>query len=149
MSFFSSAWLLGELGNLSQQALQCEDVLTVHSRQLYLWETLHKPIEELFGIVCNEVDARTQPFSSLLQLARSNHEEVTNEAISLSQSVQQLHQRVVLDESLSKEWTAVANFNLNLEGVVGKALTYVTRMKESWQHLLRDRAARGKHYVLP
>nr|CAG4647695.1 EOG090X01SN [Moina brachiata] len=141
-----STWLLGELGNLSQQALQCEDILTVHSRQLYLWETLHKPIEELFGIVCNEEDARIQPFSSLLQLARSNHEEVANEAISLSQSVQQLHQRVVLDESLSKEWTAVANFNLNLEGVVGKALTYVTRMKESWQHLLRDRAARVLTY---
>lgn len=139
-----SSCLFDELSSLSQQAIQCEDLLAVHSRQLHLWETLHKPIKDFLGLVSNEEKARIQQLNSLLQLARSNHEETANETISLSQSVQQLHQRVVLDESLSKEWTAVANFNLNLEGVVGKALTFVTRMKDSWQHLLRDRATRGK-----
>lgn len=140
---------MAELNNLSQQALQCEDIVAVHGRQLYIWETLHKPIRDFVGIMSNEDNMKMQPLTSFLNLARSNHEEVANEAVSLSQSVQQLHQRVVVDESLSKEWTAVANFSLNLEGVVGKALTYVTRMKESWQHLLRDRAARGRQTIFP
>ena len=62
--------------------------------------------------------------------------------------VQQLNQKVLRDESLAKEWSSVSRPAALLNGVLGKAGTYVMRLKESWQHLLRDRAARGTYPML-
>ena len=81
---------------------------------------------------------------NILQLAKSQFNDISNQMASFSPSVKQLCQRVVRDESLAKEWANTNRTFSVLNGICGKSTTYVTRLKDSWQHLLRDRAARGK-----
>lgn len=57
--------------------------------------------------------------------------------------VAQLYERVVTGGQLRQQWhVAAGNDAQSVERSPNKAQTYVTKMRESWQHLLRDRAAR-------
>ncbi|XP_058450349.1 serine/threonine-protein kinase TBK1 [Malaya genurostris] len=62
--------------------------------------------------------------------------------------VQQLHNRFVVEESLSRDWN-LAYRDLrspNKHRVNEKAKYLVDRLRDSWQHLLRDRATRSLTY---
>lgn len=63
----------------------------------------------------------------------------------VSDPVQQLHNRFVMEESLSREWiTAYRELRSpNKNRVNEKAKYLVDRLRDSWQHLLRDRATRS------
>ncbi|KAI5711291.1 hypothetical protein M8J75_015808 [Diaphorina citri] len=72
----------------------------------------------------------------------------TNQLNSLSLNVEQLYQRCVLDKTLSKEWTN-ATRPIICPGKVkvpARAKTLTERLRDSWQHLLRDRATRTLSY---
>ncbi|XP_045622551.1 inhibitor of nuclear factor kappa-B kinase subunit epsilon isoform X3 [Procambarus clarkii] len=56
--------------------------------------------------------------------------------------VSQLYERVVSGAQLRRQWQQVRNDAATVERAPNKASTYVNKMRESWQHLLRDRAAR-------
>ncbi|XP_042862364.1 inhibitor of nuclear factor kappa-B kinase subunit epsilon-like isoform X2 [Penaeus japonicus] len=56
--------------------------------------------------------------------------------------VNQLYERVVRGGQLRRQWQQAGNNAVAVERAPNKASTYVTKLRESWQHLLRDRAAR-------
>jgi hypothetical protein len=99
----------------------------------------------MFRLFPYDDNISSNSLENIIQLARSHYNDVTNQMTSIGPSVKQLCQRVVRDESLAKEWISTNRTFCVLNGVCGKSTTYVTRLKDSWQHLLRDRAARGKY----
>ena len=64
----------------------------------------------------------------------------------LSPAVHQLHKRYSSEGHLTKEWGEVTREMADISTRGQRATTYVTKLKESWQHLLRDRASRTLTY---
>ena len=82
----------------------------------------------------------------------------------LSPAIAQLHKRCVTERHLTREWAEATRDTANSPAAAGgggnvnaaaardlapaaaKAKTYVGKLKESWQHLLRDRASRTLTY---
>ena len=58
----------------------------------------------------------------------------------------QLHKRYSSEGHLTKEWGEVTREMADISTGGQRATTYVTKLKESWQHLLRDRASRTLTY---
>lgn len=71
--------------------------------------------------------------------------ELVNE---LAPAIQQLHQRYVTEHTLQNEWS-VTTHDLPCPArshAPARARTMVDRLRDSWQHLLRDRATRSLTY---
>ena len=64
----------------------------------------------------------------------------------LAPAIGQLHKRTITERQLSREWSEVTReiSNISTSGI--KARTHVGKLKDSWQHLLRDRASRTLTY---
>nr|CAG4650767.1 EOG090X01SN [Simocephalus serrulatus] len=139
-------WLVIQLQSLSRQSSHCEEQLFSWNRQLHLWQKFHVVLKDLLRILPCDENISLNSLENFLQMAKSNYNEASNQMTSVTPSVKQLCQRVVRDESLAKEWASVSRTLCPLTGVCGKSSTYVARLKESWQHLLRDRAARVLTY---
>ena len=60
----------------------------------------------------------------------------------LSPAITQLNRRYVRDHHLAREWSGVTREMPKISPAAPKAKTFVSKLKESWQHLLRDRASR-------
>lgn len=135
-----------QLELLVKQSHHCEEQLTLWNRQFLLWQKLHVAVKEIFRLAPQEESVNLSSLDSFLQLAKSQHNDNIKQMSGVIPGVQQLNQKVLRDESLTKEWSSVSRPSTLLNGVSGKAATYVMRLKESWQHLLRDRAARGNDY---
>lgn len=110
----------------------------------------------------DEIGSTTQELANTLELLTMNNE-VYNEEIKClleelmtlkqdflraSEPVQQLFNRFVTENNLMREWTTssrdVQNPSKNYANERGKYL--VERLRDSWQHLLRDRATRSLTY---
>ncbi|XP_047117169.1 serine/threonine-protein kinase TBK1 [Schistocerca piceifrons] len=63
----------------------------------------------------------------------------------LAPAATQLRRRCVADGALRREWTSAAGAPPS-PGAPARAATLVSRLRDSWQHLLRDRAARNLTY---
>ncbi|TRY61517.1 hypothetical protein TCAL_11508 [Tigriopus californicus] len=61
-------------------------------------------------------------------------------------AIEQLNKRYVLEHHLIREWKEVTREINNISPCAIKGKTYVGKLKESWQHLLRDRASRTLTY---
>lgn len=139
----SRTWLTNELHSLSRQSAHCEEQLFSWNRQLHLLQKFHAVVKDLLRLLYYDENISSNSLESFMQLAKSHYNDVSNQLASIIPSIKQLYQRVVRDENLVKEWTAACRTFSALNGVCGKSATYVIRLKDSWQHLLRDRAARG------
>lgn len=65
----------------------------------------------------------------------------------LSAAISQLHRRCITEHQLPREWKdATRELPSTIMPAAVKAKTYVAKLKESWQHLLRDRASRTLTY---
>lgn len=66
----------------------------------------------------------------------------------LAPAIQQLHQRYGVEKTLKQEWMKlVKTINCPMETrAPARARTLVERLRDSWQHLLRDRATRSLTY---
>jgi len=131
---------------LAKQSHHCEEQLTLWNRQFLLWQKLHVAVKDMFRLVPQEESRNLNSLDTFLQLAKSQHNDNIKQMSGVIPGVQQLNHKVLRDESLAKEWNSVSRPSSLLNGVSGKAATYVMRLKESWQHLLRDRAARVLTY---
>ena len=60
--------------------------------------------------------------------------------------INHLNKRYVTEHQLSREWNEVTREISNISPCAVKAKTFVAKLKESWQHLLRDRASRTLTY---
>ncbi|KAK4024577.1 hypothetical protein OUZ56_010000 [Daphnia magna] len=139
-------WLVNQLQSLLRLNAHCEEQLLAWNRQLHLWQKFHVIIKDMARLLPGEEIMSSNSLESFLQLSKSHYSDVSNQMASVTPSVKQLCQRVVRDESLAKEWASTNRACGVISGVSGKSSTYVTRLKESWQHLLRDRAARVLTY---
>lgn len=133
-----------QLQSLSRQSTHCEEQLFSWNRQLHLWQKFHTVMKDMLRLLHSDENINLNSLDNFLQLAKSHYNDTSTQMTSITPSVKQLYQRVVRDESLAKEWTSVSRGLNSLKGVCGKSSTYVARLKDSWQHLLRDRAARGE-----
>lgn len=132
-----------QLQSLVNQSNHCEEQLTGWNRQFLSWQKLHVAVKDIFRLVPHGDTFNLNSLDTFLQMAKSQHNDNIKQMSAIIPGVQQLNQKVLRDESLVKEWASVSRPSSILNGVFGKANTYVMRLKESWQHLLRDRAARG------
>ena len=64
----------------------------------------------------------------------------------LTPAIEQLNRKFVTDRQLTREWQDITRDIPVIDTSSTKARTYVAKMKESWQHLLRDRASRTLTY---
>lgn len=66
----------------------------------------------------------------------------------LALAIQQLHTRYVAEHALTREWTSCTRGITcpNQSRAPARARTLVDRLRDSWQHLLRDRATRSLTY---
>ena len=64
----------------------------------------------------------------------------------LAPAIGQLHKRIVTERQLGREWSEVTREITNISSSGIKARTHVGKLKDSWQHLLRDRASRTLTY---
>ena len=64
----------------------------------------------------------------------------------LAPAIGQLHKRIVVERQLTREWGEATREIVNISSSATKARTHVGKLKDSWQHLLRDRASRTLTY---
>lgn len=66
----------------------------------------------------------------------------------LSDPIRQHHNRFVVDDGLTRQWQSATHQikSPNDELLHGRMKHLVERLRESWQHLLRDRATRSLTY---
>ena len=136
-----------QLQLLLNQSNHCEEQLTCWNRQFLSWQKLHIAVKDIFRLIPHGDTLNLNSLDTFLQMAKSQHNDNIKQMSAVIPGVQQLNQKVLRDESLVKEWASVSRPSSILNGVFGKANTYVMRLKESWQHLLRDRAARGRMWT--
>jgi len=99
-------------------------------------------ISNLLKVVGQDCDVKNVDWESQLN---SLQQDLMRE---VNQAIQQLHKRYVVDETLKCEWdNATHDLPCPAERRMPfKARTLVERLRESWQHLLRDRANRTLSY---
>ena len=77
----------------------------------------------------------------------ANHKQQLQTKITeLTPAIEQLNKKFVTDRQLTREWQDITRDIPVIDTASIKARTYVSKMKESWQHLLRDRASRTLTY---
>lgn len=64
----------------------------------------------------------------------------------LAPAIGQLYKRIVTERQLGREWSDVTRDITDISSSGIKAKTHVGKLKDSWQHLLRDRASRTLTY---
>lgn len=75
-------------------------------------------------------------------------EQLNKELQQTSSAIQQLYQRNVIEDTLRLEWSSVSRGIKcpSQSKAPARAKTLVERLRDSWQHLLRDRATRSLTY---
>ena len=84
--------------------------------------------------------------SCLFQEEASRLEQLQTKVSELTPAIEQLNKKFVTDRQLSREWQDLTRDISAIDTSAIKARTYVAKMKDSWQHLLRDRASRTLTY---
>ncbi|XP_053674907.1 inhibitor of nuclear factor kappa-B kinase subunit epsilon [Anopheles nili] len=111
-------------------------------------------LDDIEGLICE--------LAKMFEVAASNHETYQKDGANIltsydkqkvdfqrvSEPIQQLYGRFVKEESLVREWNsgyrALRTPNKNRDSEKAKSL--VDRLRDSWQHMLRDRATRSLTY---
>jgi len=141
-----------QLEKLQDAADKCKSLTKATEAQIHFFTRSHEVSRALLEAAAAPVDSDT----SLAELCRQIEEISTEEAegflklqgqlTDLSPAVHQLHKRYSSEGHLTKEWGEVTREMADISTGGQRATTYVTKLKESWQHLLRDRASRTLTY---
>uniref|UniRef100_A0A8D9AJW9 Serine/threonine-protein kinase TBK1 n=1 Tax=Cacopsylla melanoneura TaxID=428564 RepID=A0A8D9AJW9_9HEMI len=133
--------------------------ITVLNQQLSSIANKIHHLKQITTAVQHLVDHISRSYNSIYSLMEDKSNSVhdfkdeidslrTNQLNSLSLNIEQLYQRCVTDKTLSKEWTeATRQIICPSNGKIpARAKTLTERLRDSWQHLLRDRATRTLSY---
>lgn len=111
-------------------------------------------MDDLGGVVMDfseTIEMLLEPNSSLFNEFKQTHTDLVNhnkEFSRIAEAITQLNNRCITDDSINREWqTLTREINspfLNRSSHRAKHL--VERLRDSWQHLLRDRATRSLTY---
>lgn len=111
-------------------------------------------MNELSGVICDLSEtieiliANDQQLSSEYKITKKEYIKHKQEFIRISEAIHQLFNRCVTDDSITREWQ---NLTREINGPFNnrsnfRAKHLVERLRDSWQHLLRDRATRSLTY---
>jgi len=141
-----------QLTRLHDAADRCKSLTKATESQINFFSRSH----EVSRALLTSAAAPVETDNSLAELCRQVDEIQTEEAegflklqgqlTDLGPAVHQLHKRYSSDGHLTKEWGEVTRDMADISTAAPRATTYVTKLKESWQHLLRDRASRTLTY---
>ncbi|XP_050081939.1 inhibitor of nuclear factor kappa-B kinase subunit epsilon [Anopheles aquasalis] len=129
----SSGFLSGLLEKLLKRTHHLEDI-----------ERLIYELARMFDVAATNHETYQKAAASILAAYKKKKTDFQ----AVSEPIQQLHTRFVEEESLVREWNsgyrALRTPNKNRDSEKSKSL--VDRLRDSWQHLLRDRATRSLTY---
>jgi len=98
------------------------------------------------GADSSDLSEITRGMGELVQEEERRFRALQRTISDLSPAIGQLHKRNVSEHQLNREWSDVTRDIPSVTSSAAKARTHVGKLKESWQHLLRDRASRTLTY---
>jgi TANK-binding kinase 1 len=141
-----------QLQRLQDAADRCKSMTKATEAHIHFFTRFNEANRVLLDSIAVPPDAD----ASLTELCRQLEEIQAEEAegflrlqgqlTDLGPAVNQLHKRYSSEGHLIKEWGEVTRDLADISTAATRATTYVVKLKESWQHLLRDRASRTHTY---
>jgi len=141
-----------QLTKLQDAADKCKTFTKATDAQLKFFQEVHQTNRNLLEAVTGTLGAD----HTIAETLRNTDDILTEESegftrlnsqlSDLTPAVAQLHRRYKVEGHLSREWGEMTREIKKIDTAAPRAATYVTKLKESWQHLLRDRASRTLTY---
>jgi len=141
-----------QLDKLQDVSDKCKTLTKATENQLTFFSQSHEATRSLLESSAAPLESDTSLAELCRQVDEIQSEEsesfsrLQNQLTDLAPAVHQLHKRYANEGHLSKEWSEVTREMTDISTAAHRAATYVTKLKESWQHLLRDRASRTLTY---
>ena len=136
------------LQTMNKSVSVLSEVINQHLNSLYELSSKSKLLTSILNQQINFYETLIQnkpPKTSTNDVIISQFKSLKAQLNELNPAIEQLHKRYVGENHLIREWKDV-NISKDVLTSSIKAQTYVAKLKESWQHLLRDRASRTLTY---
>jgi len=146
----------GQLERLSETADKCRSLARLAEAHSASMDRAHRGQMAAFDVIFPPTAPNSVP--AAVDATRANGGRIISDtsqrsrilaqrlAGELSPAVAQLRQRYVAERRLDVEWRDAVRGMPPLAPCAARARAHVTKLKESWQHLLRDRASRTLTY---
>ncbi|XP_076033468.1 I-kappaB kinase epsilon isoform X2 [Oratosquilla oratoria] len=138
--------IVNQLKSLQNRLGHIQDLTTAISDRFSQLVANHRRFMMLTQMIGGNQESITPPLRERLEDLVNNkvdtEKEVRDSLNAVVPVVNQLYERVVTGGQLRKQWQQANVDVASIERAPNKANSYVTKLRESWQHLLRDRAAR-------
>ena len=139
--------IVGQLKQLYNRLKHLQSLTRAVSARFSQLVSNHRKFLMLTQMVACKNETATQQLQEKLEDIINNKvesEKLVRESLqNIMPVVGQLYERVVIGGQLRQQWHPPSSpESVSIERSPNKASTYVNKLKESWQHLLRDRAAR-------
>ena len=135
------------LERLQEVSERCKVTTKLTDNQLSFFAAAHESSVKLLQLLADvDLSDVTKPMADLVQDEDQRFRALQRQIGELSPAIGQLHKRNVTEHQLSREWNDVTRDIADISSSAAKARTHVGKLKESWQHLLRDRASRTLTY---
>merc|ERR1719221_2171463 len=145
--------IINQLEKLQDIADKCKTLTKATENRITFFSQAHEASRTLMESFSSlDSDTNTSMAELWRQIDEIQVEEVEgfgrlqNQLTDLAPAVHQLHKRYASDGHLHKEWLESTREMADISSASIRAATHVSKLKESWQHLLRDRAARTLTY---
>ena len=139
--------IVGQIKQLNNRLKHLQSLTNAVSSRFSQLVANHRRFLVLTQMVASNHESTTQPLQDKLEDIINNKvesEKVVRDSLKTILPVTaQLYERVVVGKQLRQQWhPPSASDPISIDRTPNRAATYVSKLRESWQHLLRDRAAR-------
>jgi TANK-binding kinase 1 len=141
-----------QLERLLEISEKCKSLTKITSSQMAFFNSSHASHVRIMELFSPRTEASIEAWKKrvddlVVSEDAMRFEKCRRQLDELAPAIAQLHRRYVREHQLSREWKdATRELPSSISPAAIKAKTYVSKLKESWQHLLRDRASRTLTY---
>lgn len=142
-----------QLEKLQEMCDRCKSMTKSSQHQVTYFKSSHDAFLKTLDLLTHPDDSISidasewiKRLSEVCQDEANRIEELNTKFAELAPAIGQLNKKFVQDRQLTREWQDLTRDIASIDTSSTKARTYVAKMKESWQHLLRDRASRTLTY---
>ncbi|ODM99377.1 Serine/threonine-protein kinase TBK1 [Orchesella cincta] len=138
-----------ELVTVTKEGSQTQSVIQSLHQQLNLMNQFQKACHSFLSAVPSlekSINVKIDSMGQLVEVQQIEFKSMSGHLAELEQPVKQLHSRFVENNVLMAEWDEATSEIKDISRASIKAATHVGKLRESWQHLLRDRATRNLTY---
>ncbi|XP_075560340.1 serine/threonine-protein kinase TBK1-like [Dermacentor variabilis] len=122
---------------------QAKTINNLLDQQLRILSVSHCNLCDLAELVQPQMQSNElQRLARTLTDKQESHAAITEQVSKLTADVAHLEQRILKGRSLRQQWESLCADVPNLEGCSETAMTYVQKIRESWQALAKDKAQR-------